>query len=262
MRFRCGGVYRTEDNADNWFAISDGLQIAQVYRVGIGVKSNLNKSSYYFGSQDNGLNALKQNSKNALHWGRGDGFEIKVLSNSKYVLGAIQFGSLKSMFEENDFVTVGPRFESGRNWDTPLMCFMEQRKANNTAIIGFKDVFYQSKSFFDALDKEEWENISNGVLGTDYCDDLSFAASDQNVIYVLKSPDVYKTVDKNELTLVFEELPQQAIHSLEVHPSNPDIVYLTISYFNEGEKVYRTMDGGATLGKYILVLCQMSLLMM
>lgn len=105
-----------------------------------------------------------------------------------------------------------------------------------------------------------WRNISDGFFGGSI-GAVDIADSDPNVIYVgTGSADirgnssagrgVWKSVDAG-VTWTFSGLPESgAIRRIEVHPANPDLVYVAALGHPFGKNrergVYRSKDGGRT----------------
>lgn len=264
-----GGLYEGTINTTGvaWTDLSqvdtNGLQISQVYRLGLGVASSDTESFLYFGSQDNGLNALKSaDSNEALHWEGADGFETVVLSNSSYVVGASQFGNLHLMTNERlinhpVFSALTP-FEKGA-WLTPLVSINNGgTNPNNTLYVGYQDLFHQTTPNGVAPERSGWENISNGKMDDDDDDDdpeakadcihIAVAPSNNNIIYVSKSTnDIFRTTDHGEnWTKITNNLPSGEQSYFVVHPINANIVYTVVGGFSDGNKVFRTINGGVS----------------
>jgi len=86
-----GGIYKTEDNAENWTDLSDGLRIKQFHRMG---NSQTNENVISAGSQDCG-SVIRRADGNWLEWKGGDGME-QVISPTNHlkVYGMSQNGAL------------------------------------------------------------------------------------------------------------------------------------------------------------------------
>lgn len=241
-----GGIYKSVDRASNWSSISNGLQISQVYRLGLGTESNNVKSPLYFGSQDNGLNAIKTNSTTALHWEGADGLEVHVLPNNRYVLGATQRGKLKRMFNESGLNDVTPSGEEGA-WLTPFTTHDDGSNfPKNTVYVGYQDVFYQSTPYsIGPAGGGHWTNISNGALGSGNCTHIAVAPSNKNYVYVSKGSRLFRTTNLgSSWTNISAGLSTSSKNYFVVHPTNPNIVYVVTGNFSAGQKVYRTTNGG------------------
>ncbi|MBI4539774.1 MAG: hypothetical protein HY704_09745 [Gemmatimonadetes bacterium] len=113
-----------------------------------------------------------------------------------------------------------------------------------------------------------WRSISDGYFQTGSIGAIRVAPSNPSVIYVGTGSDgmrsnviigkgVYKSSDAGE-TWTFVGLKEVGqIGAVEIHPTNPDIVFVAAigDPFGKGPHrgVYRTRDGGRTWGKVLFV---------
>ncbi len=238
-----GGVYKSTDKAANWINISNGLQIAQVYRLGMGYKDDgTTTSDLYFGAQDNGLNALRFPNSTSLHWEGGDGFEVIQMLNPWFVLGETQYGRLWFYYGNTSVEEVTPTNQKGA-WLTPLASISYGE--TNRIIAGYEDVFLSPSHVYTKLSSQNWSNITNGDLGTSKCTHIAVAPSDQNYLYVSKGRQIYRTTNLgSSWTNIKNNLPNAIINYFAIHPTNPNTVYAITGDFFEGQKVFRTTNGG------------------
>ena len=110
----------------------------------------------------------------------------------------------------------------------------------------------------------KWKNISDGQITVGSIGAIAVAEADENVVYVgTGSADprgnvsigngMYKSVDSGE-NWTFIGLPKAGlIGKIEIHPKNPDIVYVAVvgNIFgnNEERGLYKTTDGGTSWKK-------------
>jgi len=115
---------------------------------------------------------------------------------------------------------------------------------------------------------ESWKNITDGELNVGPIGEIAIAPSDKNVIYVgtgsaevrgniSVGDGVYKSVDGGK-TWAHMGLPKSHhIRRIEIHPTDPDVVYVTAlgHVFGENEErgVYRSTNGGETWEKILYV---------
>ena len=108
---------------------------------------------------------------------------------------------------------------------------------------------------------KSWRNVSDGFFKTASVGALQVAASDPNVIYagmgetsirgnVSRGDGVYKSTDAGRTWQHIGLENTQNIGEIQVHPTNPDIVYVAAFGHVWGENqergVYRSTDGGKT----------------
>jgi photosystem II stability/assembly factor-like uncharacterized protein len=116
---------------------------------------------------------------------------------------------------------------------------------------------------------ETWANITDGQLKTSSVGAIAVAPSDPNVVYVgmgehairgvmtSHGDGVYKSTDAGK-TWKHMGLPRsRAISRIQVHPTNPDLVYVGAQGApygaSEDRGVYRSNDGGASWTKILYV---------
>ncbi|GLR17121.1 VPS10 domain-containing protein [Portibacter lacus] len=113
---------------------------------------------------------------------------------------------------------------------------------------------------------ETWENISDGFFDSPSIGSIDVYQKNPNIIYVgtgtdgirsnlIEGKGVYKSVNAGK-TWTFVGLRDAGqIGSVEIHPENPDIVFVAAigNAFTENEErgVYKTTDGGATWNKVL-----------
>ena len=115
---------------------------------------------------------------------------------------------------------------------------------------------------------ESWTNITDGDLDVGPIGEIAIAPSDKNVIYVGTGSaevrgnisvgnGVYKSVDGGDSWTHMGLPDSHHIRRIEVHPTDPDVVYVTalghIFGPNEERGVYRSTDGGETWEKVLYV---------
>lgn len=111
-----------------------------------------------------------------------------------------------------------------------------------------------------------WRNVSDGFFNTAAVGSLAVAESDPNVMYagmgetsirgnVVHGDGVYKSTDGGRSWRNVGLAETRHIGKIQIHPTNPDIVYaaaLGHAYGpNEERGVYRTTDGGETWEKVL-----------
>ncbi len=232
-----GGIAVSTNNAGDWSLISQGLRITQFYRIG----AFSDGDDYVMGgAQDNGLNQLVDMGAgfgNLQHWEGADGFEVSPDVANDYVFGATQNGCLFRFEYPNGSFTglsvfPGQSDSCGGAWLTPHL----YDAANGALLAGYQDVWRSTDS------GSNFNNISNGNIGTGMVDHLVVAASDTDVIYVSKNTTLYRTInDGGAWADITSDLPLSQFRGITyfaVDPTDADRIWVTVAGFGAGEKVF------------------------
>lgn len=111
-----GGVYRSEDNGDNWSDLSSGLGIKQFYRISCSVTD---ENVIAGGAQDNG-SSFRQSNGNWVDWLGADGMDNTISpTDANVAIGTSQNGSIYKTISggQTMFNLSKPSFG---NWVTPI----------------------------------------------------------------------------------------------------------------------------------------------
>lgn len=116
---------------------------------------------------------------------------------------------------------------------------------------------------------QHWENISDGYFGTGSVGAVAVSESNPNIVYVgmgehaprgvmtSYGDGVYKSTNAGKTWQKLGLEKTQHISRIQIHPSNPNIVYVAaqgaLHAPNEERGVYKTEDGGATWEKVLYV---------
>lgn len=116
---------------------------------------------------------------------------------------------------------------------------------------------------------QHWENVSDGFFTTGSVGAVAVAESNSNIIYVgmgehaprgvmtSYGDGVYKSTDAGKTWKKLGLEKTQHISRIQIHPTNPDIVYVAaqgaLHAPNEDRGVYKTIDGGLTWEKVLFV---------
>ena len=236
--FACndGGIFKSTDGGANWSDLSSGISISQYYRLG-GYAGDT--SLVYLGAQDNGVVRKTGNSFYNVYG--ADGMESVVdPTNSNHVLTSSQNGNLLlSMDGGGTFTTVSPT--SNGAWTIPII--MDPVNPNNVWV-GYDDV-YQSidggNTFFPA---------SSVLLGGNVIDVMAVYAADNNYIYAGNGGQLMFTTDGGlswtDITAGLPLSQNVIITSIAMCDHDPMKAWVTLSGYSAGNKVFKTVNGGAT----------------
>lgn len=227
-----GGIFRTINGGLNWKDLSNGLMIAQVYRLGT---TPQNANLITSGWQDNGCNKWDGTS-----WKRifgADGMETAIdYTNENVIYEAYQYGSLQRSTDGGKIWSyIAP---STGNWVTPFVI----DPVLNTRL------FYASDSLYKTDNKgSSWTAVAAMRFNTGLATAISVAPSNNNIVYAASLNKIYRVdIAANTATLITNNLPVSSagINYIAVSNTDPGKVWVALAGYNSGNKVYRTINGG------------------
>lgn len=227
-----GGIYYSSNGGSGWTNYTSGLQITQFYRLG---SSFTNPNIVYAGAQDNGT--LRRNSGTWASVSGGDGMECLVdYTSSNIVYVSYQNGSFRKSL--NGGTTFASLNTGGGAWVSP---FVIDPAVNTTVYFGGKEV---RKSTDGGI---TWNNISTNLTGNVNLTDVKVAKSNPNYIYAAKYNGMYVTTNGGtNWSNITSGLPvsSNAITYIAVSTNDPNTAWVTLSGYNNGQKVYKTTNAG------------------
>lgn len=228
-----GGLFRSNNGADDWNDISSGMQIMQLYRLG---GTPQNADLVISGSQDNGCN-LYDGSGTWLHVQGADGMESAIdPTNENTMYFSSQNGSINRSYD-------GGQSYSGITWDiaedggwvTPYLLDPDNP---NTLYAGFQNI-WRSNNQGDDWTQLSFENTSRTIRS------LAIATANNDYIAWGNSNDLFLTTDGgNNWDNINGDRPDLSCTYLAFHPQDDNIIYATFSGYDSGKKVYVTTDAG------------------
>lgn len=234
-----GGLYVTNNSGTNWFDITNGMGISQIYRLGTSATVTNN---VICGLQDNGSKQMTGST-----WfdrTGGDGMECLIdytnsnIQYASYVQGLIykttnNWSSAPTTIVSNT-ATSGVH-ESGE-WVTP---FIMHPTNNNTMLVGKAQVYQTTNG------GGSWSQLGTLPSATGNIISMAYAPSNPNVIYVATASEFYKSINGGSTwTLMGTSVPRMTY--IAVDPTNSQRVWQTNSNYYAADKVWYTPDGGTT----------------
>lgn len=231
-----GGIYKTTNGGTSWTDLSNGLQISQIYRIGVAQTASEN---VIIGLQDNGSREVYNN--NWYERTGGDGMDCAI----DYTNDMIQYGSYVDgkLFATTDRwqnqTTISDNISNPAPegaWVTP---FQIDPTTPSTIYAGY-DVIYKSNDRGNT-----WTQISPVLSSATKLRALAIAPSNSNYIYASVFDTLFLTTNgganwffSNNLTWV------TPITNIAVSSANPQHVYCTIGHYTSGQKVFKSTDAG------------------
>lgn len=228
-----GGLFRSTNNGTSWTDLSSGLAITQIYRIGIDPSD---ETKFLAGNQDNGTNRYFNGT-----WEQvlgGDGMDCITRGNTMY--GSLYYGAFyKSTNGGNNFNQMNITSTEEGAWVSPIVV---DPSATQTLFAGLNNIWKSTNS------GSTWQKISDfAVSDGDKVDHITVAPSDHNYIYISKASAIYVTTNGgagNVWNNITGTLPPLAITSITVDPLNVQRVWVTMSGYSAGSKVYYSSDSG------------------
>jgi len=247
-----GGIYVSTNGGAVFTDIIGQAQISQFYKISV---SKQTASKITGGLQDNGGFAFRNNLWISYHGGDGMDNAIDPINSNK-IYGFVQYGG--ALYGSNNIgtsvssSTSAPRVNGTAlqgNWVTPLRI-----NSIGEVFAGFNDLYILTNNVWTLL------NTTTIGVGTVNLNLISVDPSDDDIMYVSKTKELYKSTDRGiTFTPVFTATSN--ITSITVHSSNSNIVYITTSgtsgnafvSINGGTSFAVIASGLPSIGKNIIV---------
>jgi|GEM_PF-357520 len=229
-----GGVFISTNNGTSFSDISSNLEISQQYRLGCAAT---NSNRVITGWQDNGTNL-----KDGASWSEvvgGDGMECAIdPTNQQIMYGEIYYGAIyKTTTGAGGFSQITNSGGTGVNeqgaWVTPYVL----GTIPSHIFVG-KSTVYRSTN-----GGSTWTTL--GAFGSGNVNGLAVAPSDNNYIYASKGGSIYRSADGTNFANITTGLPGYYITYIAVHSTDPNKIWVTLSGFDPGQKIYESINGGA-----------------
>lgn len=232
-----GGLYRSSNNGTTWTDLSPGLAITEIYRI---AGTPLNTGLFYCGNQDNGT-YRRSGTSTFTHVLGGDGMTCQIdYTNSNKVYGSSQNGAMSRSTNGGASFTSMQVPGDGSSWITP----MEIDPVSSNVIFVGKDSVYRSD--LSGL-PGSWKYLGKPT-GNLNC--LEQGTDNRNRVYVSNGSVMYRT--GNALTnsgaatwtFISSGLPNLFITGIAINPADADEVFVSMSGYSDGNKVFRSPDAG------------------
>lgn len=230
-----GGLFRSDDHGNNWTDLSAGLSITQCYKLGLaqGMAGRM-----LIGTQDNGTN--RWDGSGWVHVLGADGMEAAIdPSDPDVMYCTTQNGTIhRSTDAGASWIPISANgiTETGA-WVTPYVL----DPTNPDRIwAGYKNLWRSDDR------GDSWVQVTNSTQNRDIRA-IAVAPSDPNVIFFSNDAQLRRSLTgAAPFTTVNNGLPDLAITSIAIHPTDAAHIMVSMSGYNEGQKVFRSLDQGAT----------------
>jgi hypothetical protein len=226
-----GGVNKSTNRGINWTDLSNGLEITSFYRLSC---AKTNDKIMLLGAQDNGTHRMKNGVWDNV--GGGDGMANLIdYSDPNYMYSSIYNGNFDKSTDGgntfNQMLVPSSMFGENGAWITPI----EIDPINSSTIyIGLYNLIKSTNR------GQSFTKVSN-LTDKNTFTSLRVAPSNTNYIYGVKSTSgtgsnliVSKDGGKNWINVYTSG---NVISDIEIDPKEPNRVWITISGYNEANKV-------------------------
>jgi PKD repeat protein len=234
-----GGGFYTTNSGTSFFSMNGNMNIAQVYKIG---NSATTYSRAITGHQDNGTNLFTGGWSGTMG---GDGMDCFIdRTNDNVMYGEQYQGAFNRTTNGGASWTGITTGMTGTGaWVTP---WHQDPVVANTIYGGRVQLFKSTNQ------GTNWSQIGT-MPGTGAIVEFAVAPSNTQIIYVIKSNAVYKTINGGtSWTTVTGTLPvgSAALTSIIVENDDPNSVWVSFSGYSTGNKVFQSTDGAATWTNY------------
>lgn len=231
-----GTVYKRAIGALNWTEISGTMNISQIYRMGL---SSLTPNKWISGHQDNGTSIWNGTTYNAKIGGDGmDCFYDR--TNDNNVFGEYQYGALQ---RSTNGGTNWSSATSGLSGTAPWLTVWRQDPVTASVLYcGYANLFKSTNL------GASWTQLTALPLGGDVTE-FAIAPSNNQIIYLVKAGGIFKTINGGtSWTNITGTVPVGVANPryLAIDPNDPNNVWVVLSGYSAGNKVYVTSNGGTS----------------
>ena len=236
--FECndGGVYMSQDNGSNWTDKTNGIQISQMYRLGV---SQTGPDDVITGLQDNGTKLHSGSSWFDVRG--GDGMECLIdYTNDDIQYGTVYYGQIDRTNDHwQSSKNITPPDEGA--WVTPYII-----DPNDPATLygGYNEVWKTTDR------GDSWNQISSIDL-PGKIQSMAIAASDSKVICIADYGQIWRTTNGGtDWANITANLPtgSAGIEYIAIHNEDPALIWVALSGYGQ-PGVYQSSDGGGTWTK-------------
>lgn len=234
-----GGVARTTNSGTNWTTINGQMNIAQIYKLG---NSANNASRIVTGHQDNGTNLSNGTSWSEIYG--GDGMDCFIdWNNNNVIIASYTYGDFQRTTNGGaNWTNIINGLSGTAAWVAPIV---QDPVSANTYYCGY------SKMFKSTNQGTTWTPMGTTTMGT--LDEIYVCPSNPLIIYVSTTASVWKTTDGgNTWNNITSGIPTGSAQLTDItcDNQNPNNVYVTLSGYSSGNKVYASNNGGITWYNY------------
>ncbi|HAS44124.1 MAG TPA: hypothetical protein DCS93_26840 [Microscillaceae bacterium] len=248
-----GGIYKSLDGGTSWTELTKGMAHTQFYRLGV---SQSDPNYIIAGAQDNGIKLKKGPDTWADMPGGGDGVECFIDPNNKEIYYySLQQGKAITRVKPGDGARISNNLPAGAagsaSWVTPLA--MDPGNSSNIlygCALGLFRSTDQGDTWTSITENHPLDTTINGIKVGASVNVFAVAPTQSDIIYAVSGIGIYRTSDANHWVEVTNNLPlygagsRPRVNYIAISPSDPNTVWISLSGYHAGQKVYKTTNGG------------------
>ena len=241
-----GGVWKSTDRGVTWNPFNEGLQIAQMYRLGT---SPFDPYTILTGHQDMATQTLHAGIWSMFTPNTGDGMEC-IYGYTQDSIRYLESYNGRVIKTYNTYplynivcTTTGSGINAAASWITPIVM---NPSNENTLLIGKAQVWRT----VDA--GATFAQVGDVTGGSTNLVALAYAPSDSNFIYAAKTNRLFVSTNGSTFSDRTGTLPVSSLQitSIVVCNTNPAKVWVTFSGYSSPNKVWYSSDAGLTWSNY------------
>ena len=232
-----GGIAVTHNGGSTWKNLGNGLMISQIYRIS---SSRQDTSLMLCGLQDNGTFYNNGSAWVQSNAPQGDGMDNAIHPLNDYIqIASYQYGEFAISFDQGaSFSSMAVPGAGSASWTAPVVF---NPSSADTIYFGMQNVVASYDAGVSFVPLNTISTFPNG------CSALAIAPSSKRIIYAADFDHITRTLNGGSTwTVVSAGLPTAtlAISNIAVDYNDSLKVYVTMSGYSAGEKVYMSTNGG------------------
>lgn len=238
-----GGIYRSTDNGTTWVDISLGLQVTEIYSLGIHPTIS---DRLLFGTQDNGTFYWQNNQYRSLPY-KGDGancFFDQTATPARIYHSVVQGPTYCSTDNGLTTTQMNPSISGNNAWIFPFL-----NDPNAAA-----NIYYGHIDLYRSINQGgNWTNFTNGsISATQGTEIFQIAPSNSTVYYAKNGGNFYRSINSGvtwgQIVLVGNAaLPGlNSFLNFTISSNNSNFIWITGTNAQGNNLVFFSPDGGTT----------------
>lgn len=228
-----GGIFKY--NVSNWIDLNAGRNIAQIYKIGL---SSLTANRWITGHQDNGTGLFTGSVYQASY--AGDGMDCFIdRSNDQNLFASTPNGNfVRSTNGGASYSSITSGISGTGAWVSPW---------KQDPVVASRLYAARSQLFVSNNLGSNWTQLTN-TGGSGSITEFAIAPSNNQVLYVIHASNsvLRKTSDGGVTWSACTALPVGAPTFITISPTDPNKLWVTVSGYSAGNKVFYSSNGGSS----------------